>query len=343
MAIAEFKRATARAQVARLRPLALRALAEHGIRHERVKLLFHGENTTFRADGPDGRFVVRVHRAGYQSTDAIRSELFFLAALKKAGSIRASVPHATASGEYLLRLDGANLDADRDVSVLHWTDGRHVADRSKGTFRKLGALTACLHNFAADWHLPPAFERSSGRIRDQLAGAPTVARLEDVPELSDALRAELCEARAASIAWADPLEERDGIFPVHTDLHFGNVIIQSGELCPIDFDDLAIAHPLADVAVSVAVAKPEFRAAYIAGYKLHREFPDAWVAAIPAFIAARQLLMVGWVSSRAAELPRLRKWVPYSIARAEHGAKWLQSGDETWMEKFRELPVPKDD
>jgi hypothetical protein len=38
-----------------------------------VKLLFHGENTTFRVDGPDGRFVVRVHRSGYQSSQRMRS------------------------------------------------------------------------------------------------------------------------------------------------------------------------------------------------------------------------------------------------------------------------------
>lgn len=291
-------------------------------------------------DGDDGRFVVRVHRAGYQTSARIRSELLFLHSLRADGTVPAPVPHATPDGDFLLSIDGPNLDAPRDVSVLAWTPGRHINGRSTATSRKLGALTAQLHVFGSTWQRPADFERSSGQIGDLLAGAPTVPNLEAVPELDESTLAQLSEARRRCVTVAEALEAADGVFPLHADLHFGNVLIHNGVLHPIDFDDMAVAHALVDVAVSTALAKPESRGAYIDGYRSHRPFPDEWAEALPAFIVARQLLMVGWVSARAAELPWLRKWMPYTIARAQHCAEWMQSGDETWIEKFRALPKP---
>lgn len=88
----EFDRASPRAQASRLRHLALEALRQHGIESSRVRLLQHGENTTFRADG-ERRFVVRVHRFGYRTLAEIESELIFLLGLAEASEVVAPQPH----------------------------------------------------------------------------------------------------------------------------------------------------------------------------------------------------------------------------------------------------------
>ena len=59
-----------RQQVARMRHLAVRALGAYPLSDPELRLVAHGENTTFRVDAtaPDGRdrFLLRVHRPARQ-------------------------------------------------------------------------------------------------------------------------------------------------------------------------------------------------------------------------------------------------------------------------------------
>jgi len=76
-----------RAQVARIRRTAVRALADYPVDEPRLSFIAHGENTTFRVDSRDARFLMRVHRPnrhgrGVDSRVAVGSELAWLAALQ---------------------------------------------------------------------------------------------------------------------------------------------------------------------------------------------------------------------------------------------------------------------
>ena len=76
-----------RAQIARIRRTAERALADYPVDEPRLSFIAHGENTTFRVDSPDARFLMRVHRPnrhgpGVDSRVAVGSELAWLAALQ---------------------------------------------------------------------------------------------------------------------------------------------------------------------------------------------------------------------------------------------------------------------
>ena len=96
-----FEALTYLGQVRRLRAVAQSALEAYGLRDARFRLIYHGENTTFRVDAPTpssamvhlpsayapNRFVLRVHRPGYQNQASIASELLWLAALREAGLI----------------------------------------------------------------------------------------------------------------------------------------------------------------------------------------------------------------------------------------------------------------
>ena len=74
---------TRRAEVARLRQVAVAALARYPLAGGRLTFVDHGENTTFRHHGADGSHLVRVHRPqrhgrGVDSATAIRSEIAWL-------------------------------------------------------------------------------------------------------------------------------------------------------------------------------------------------------------------------------------------------------------------------
>ena len=49
-----------------------------------VTFVRHGENTTYRVTATGGRrFALRIHRPGYQTPDAIRSELAWMESLRR--------------------------------------------------------------------------------------------------------------------------------------------------------------------------------------------------------------------------------------------------------------------
>lgn len=323
-----FGEATPRAQATRLRPLALEALRIHGIRSTRVRLIQHGENTTFRVDG-DESFVVRVHRLGYRTGEEIASELEFLRALADDGDVRAPVPHRAPDGRWGVTVDGRGLDGPRIVTIMHWMHGRHRFVDSATTLAKMGALTARLHRFARRWSPPPGFRRPDYRIDAQMRSEPTVHAIEEVPGLSRTVRERLVEAREAIVAECAPLEsEPRAVLPLHADLHLGNVVYSDGSVCPIDFDDLAIGHPVADAAVTVGLARLAHREAYFAGYRSVAPFPDEWVRALPAYAFGRRVRMLGWNSFRAGTMPALADRIPMLVDLALLVDRWRRTGDE---------------
>ena len=69
-----------RAQIARLRRAAVRALTDYPVDEPRLSFIADGENTTSRVDSRDGRFLMRVHRPNRHGRDvdsrhAVGSEL----------------------------------------------------------------------------------------------------------------------------------------------------------------------------------------------------------------------------------------------------------------------------
>src|SRR5215813_6097963 len=55
----------------------------------RATMINHSENVTYRIDDPDtgNRSILRVHRVGYHSKDAIRSELQWMDALRREAGV----------------------------------------------------------------------------------------------------------------------------------------------------------------------------------------------------------------------------------------------------------------
>ena len=331
----EFDRASPRAQASRLRPLALEALRQHGIESSRVRLLQHGENTTFRADG-ERRFVVRVHRFGYRTLAEIESELIFLLGLAEASEVVAPQPHFTPSGAGAIELDAPGLDGPRVVTVLGWADGRHQFRPGLRTFREMGRLTAELHLFARAWTPPPRFLRPSYAIDAQMCAEPTVHSLEQVPRIQADRRAALIRSRDEIVAEFTPFELAEGgAIPIHADLHFGNVVQQGTQLNPIDFDDLAVGHPVGDAAVSVGLSVRERREAYFEGYRSVAAFPQPWVDALPAYSFGRRIRMLGWNSYRATAMPHLGNRIPMLVELALMVDKWRRSRDEAVVGEIR--------
>ena len=87
-----------------------------------TRLITQRENAVFEIALPAARAALRLHRAGYQDSAAIRSELWWCAALAAQGvAVPAALP--ALSGDLLVRLADGGF-----ASVMEWVAGEPLGE-----------------------------------------------------------------------------------------------------------------------------------------------------------------------------------------------------------------------
>ncbi len=91
---------------------------------------------------------------------------------------------------------------------------------------------------------------------------------------------------------------------IHADFLPENILVNDGELKLIDFDDSGYGWHLFEMATSLfpQADQPfydDLVAAYVTGYRQHREFSDEQLALLPAFIMIRAFVYIGWLKTRS--------------------------------------------
>ena len=267
-----------------------------------VRLLAHRENAVFEMALPGGaRAALRLHRQGYQAPPAIRSELWWCAALAEAGvAVPAALP--ARDGALLVMLqDGSH------ASAIAWAEGDALGELGKPLayplpqalrlHRALGHLLRRMHDATDALTLPADFTRPHWDRAGLVGEAPFWGRFWEHPGADADQRALLLRAR-------DFLDERladaGAIGPIHADVLRENVLVQGGEaLSMIDFDDSGIGFRLYDLgtAMSQNLYEPDptaLRDALMEGYG------TADAAMVEAFTLARCCASVGWLMPRLA-------------------------------------------
>lgn len=253
------------------------------------------ENEVYEISVAGQRAALRLHRRGYQSAVAIRSELWWCAELARAGlAVPAAVP--LPDGGHL-----AVLGSGRMASVVAWVEGEPLGEAGvplagsaadqAARHHALGRLLAQIHGVTDRLALPDWFARPRWD-RDGLVGdTPFWGRFWDHPALTPPEASLLAEARA----WlADRLEGPIGL--VHADVLRENILVQGDALSLIDFDDSGFGYRIYDLGtvLSQNLYEPgyaDIRAALCEGYGV-----DA--ATVDAFTLARVLASVGWAAPR---------------------------------------------
>lgn len=268
------------------------------------RLLRHRENAVFEMALPGGaRAALRLHREGYQDAAAIRSELWWCAALAAAG---VAVPGAlpARSGDHLV-----TLSTGRSASAIAWVEGAALGEAGRpfdlplaevlALHRALGALVAQMHAATDRLILPPGFTRPRWDIDGLVGEAPFWGRFWDHPGAAPDQRAMLLRAR-------DFLRERltgharqAPLGPIHADLLRENILVHRGALSLIDFDDSGIGFRLYDLgtALSQSLYEPGFPALRDA---LMEGYGTTDTAMVETFTLARCCASVGWIMPRLA-------------------------------------------
>lgn len=287
--------------------LAHAALAQYAM-PEDIDVEMHSlsENATLRVTAPDGRrWALRLHRDGYQSKDAIESELQWLMDLRETGVVATPIPVNGANGDLVQAVPQGGTPP-RYAVLSKWEQGiePQMGAHLSESFERLGEITAHMHLHAQQWQRPAGFTRHVwnvdaclgkqnprwGRWRDGFGVDAPAARL--FAQTVSVIRRRL-EAYGKG-------PERFGL--IHADLRLANLLIDGDVIKVIDFDDCGFGWWMYDAATPVSFHEhepdvPELIAAWKDGYRRVSPLSKRDEVEIPTFIIMRRLLLVAWVGS----------------------------------------------
>lgn len=262
-----------------------------------LRVLRDRENHVLEMILPSGdRAALRLHRAGYQSPEAIRSELWWCAELAGAGL---PVPAALPALDGRLLID---LPDGRYASVIAWMEGEALGEAAKpftlplprvlDAYHALGQLLARVHRTTDALSLPEGFTRPRWDLDGLVGDEPLWGRFWEHPIATPDQRATLIRARDAQ---RERLSGEIGL--IHADLLRENVLVNGRSVSLIDFDDSGFGFRLHDLGTALLQTfahpeQPQIRAALMGGYGTTDE------AMVKAFTLARALSSVGWTMPR---------------------------------------------
>lgn len=268
-----------------------------------LRLVTARENAVHEVALSHGRAALRLHRMGYQTEAAIRSEIWWCGALYDAG-LPVPRPITLPDSDVLLR-----LPSGRFASAVGWIGGvplgaagvplagtaREQADRHHA----LGALLARVHAASDRLTLPAGFIRPRWDSDGLVGEVPFWGRFWDHPALRPD---EAAIARRVRDLLRERLAEAGPVGLIHADVLRENVLVNGASLALIDFDDAGFGYRPYDLGTVLSQNQaepslPEIAGALAEGYSAHRPLDPA---ILPAMTLMRCCASVGWTMPRLA-------------------------------------------
>jgi Ser/Thr protein kinase RdoA (MazF antagonist) len=306
----------------------------------RCRLHNRGLNDTYKVESKLGdSYYLRVYCAGWRSREAIETEVEILLHLVQQ-KVNVSAPVSRTDGQFLTPLDCA--EGRRWAVLFTAAPGKELVRKSytDELAALYGETAAAIHSAADSFKGPP---RRPARDLEQLLERPlslvtsAIAHRPDDVAYIEGLGARL----QSGIEGATGLE----IGFCHGDFHGGNAGEADGSFTFFDFDCCGWGYRAYDVAVfpwafaidgSATERIEAMGRSFLGGYMRHRKLGDIDIDAIPAFVAIRQVWLLGlhiglgdrfgwgWINDSYfdRQLKVLRDWEKSSLDRP--GARWLR-------------------
>lgn len=319
--------------------IAHKALNHWQIRAQSLALIKHRENAVYRVESRCGkRYALRIHRPGYHSDAALRSELQWMSALADDG---VQVPEVipTPDGRLMVRETTALLQTPHQIDLFAWINGEPLGSVEQGLsqsseevnriYQAIGETAARLHNQAVNWPLPDGFQRHAWDTEGLVGETPFWGQFWQLESLTSAQRELLLQARnriRSELENYDRSPTRYGL--IHADFVPENLMVENGQPRLIDFDDAGFGWHLFELATALYFIRDEphydtARTALIAGYRKHRPLENSELEWLELFLTARGFTYLGWVRDRQ-ETETARELAPELIRRAcEQAERYL--------------------
>ncbi|MEU9808044.1 phosphotransferase [Mycobacterium sp. NPDC050853] len=304
-----------------------------------LRLLSLSENATYLVDEPQP-MVLRVHRPGYHSLPAIRSELAWMRALRAETSVTTPELVRAEDGSDVVAacLDGITLYVDAMSFVPGCT-----AEEEPGVvgYSKLGELTAHMHDHAQRWQAPREFTRFRWDLDTMFGPTARWGDWRHAPGIADGDRTSIAAAVADMIRRLNEYghtPDRFGL--IHADMRLSNLMVDPGrpdsEITVIDFDDCGWSWFLADLGAVVSWVEdtPAADAAiadWLDGYQRVRRLSEEHLGMIPVFVMLRRVMLTAWIASHADADAAIRVSDGFGTRTARLAERYL--GDRTWLQE----------
>lgn len=278
-------------------------------------LLNLSENATYRIHAPNGgRWALRIHRDGYQSQEAIASELAWAMDLRRHGVATTPNPLPGRDGALIQHVAHPRMARARHAVLFDWETGSEpgIGDDLVGCFKTLGETAARMHVHARAWQRPRWFTRHSwtfdtalGEHRPHWGRWRAGVGMERASEQLFERTVGLIGKRLAAYGTG---KQRFGL--IHADLRLANLLIDGSGVKVIDFDDCGFSWYMYDAATPVSFHEhepqvPELIEHWKEGYRRVLPLSREDEAEIPTFVMLRRILLVAWIASHIeAEYPR---------------------------------------
>lgn len=289
----EFQGLSSRAQVLRLRAAAAEVLSAWPVTVTRIRLLYHGYNTTFRVDTADGTpFALRLNVNSRKRPEGLLAEMSWMRALADDTDIRVPVPLPTSVGGLTAEVHVPSLGRTIAAALFSWLRGPNLHKvAGPEHLRVLGRTMAQLHTHAEGWSMPAgAALPSTDRF-----WAPDGPMLTLSHELLTVDRRAVFEEVLAQVRHVTPLVSATGPHHVlHADLHLANAKWYRGRLSVFDFDDCLWGVRAHDLPITTYYIQPQrpLVEALFEGYADVRSLPPLPDEHFQTLLAARNLLLV---------------------------------------------------
>jgi Ser/Thr protein kinase RdoA (MazF antagonist) len=294
--------------------LAELVIPEWGLTDANLSMIKMRENAVFKIELPDGdKQVLRIHRAGYHTDDALRSELQWIQALGKEG-IETPQVIPTKSNQLFVAPDSRLAGDPRQIDMFAWVDGEQLGSVEDGlegdnetllsNFSSIGELAARVHNQASAWQMPDDFKRHAWDIDGLTGEQPFWGKFWELDALSDSQRDLITKTRDRVredlIAYD---QTTDNYSMIHADMVPENVLVDGEHTRLIDFDDAGFGWHLFEIATSLyfytgSESFDAIRDACVEGYRTKRSLTDEELSYLPLFLLARGTTYLGWVHTR---------------------------------------------
>ncbi len=261
-----------------------------------------------RVDADDGRrFALRSRPRSDRVFGDVPLELAWTAALRRDTDIEPPEPVPGLDGGLVQEVDPPGAPEPCDCVLFNWVPGTELAKRlTPENVRRLGVLSARLHEHAATFRPPPALPV---RTLDRLTrgGEREVLFSHEHPPFLPPPRRAVFERvaerfrRTVDALYADPAGRR----VIHADLHHENVKVHRGRLRPLDFYEAIWGYPVQDISLTFydlcyfTDCRPygyaALREAFTTGYTSRLPWPEQHRGQIDTLIAGRQLRRANWV------------------------------------------------
>jgi len=268
-------------------------------------LLNLSENHTFRIDVPcGGRFILRVHRPGYQSAVAIDSELEWLAALRAQTDLRLPRVIPGGNGRLVQTLRPAG-EAPRRAVMFAFEPGLEPQFGAGlvGLFETLGRYAAIAHRHALGFRPSPLFSRPVWNAAAILDPDGLWGDWRRAPGVTGTIASRLAALDAQLRARLAPYGQEAGRFGlIHADMRLANLLVDGDRVTLIDFDDCGFGWLMYDFAAAVSFHETDpalrgLRQSWLTGYRAVRPLAAADEAVLDTMVLLRRMALLAWIGS----------------------------------------------